>query len=83
MYEGVCPDCGKPAKKMKSKSGKIFYGCSGYPLCKFMSWDKPTGKKCPLCGGAIVATARGKVRCANRDCNYKEEDITEEKTDEE
>lgn len=83
VYEGVCPDCGKPAKKMKSKSGKIFYGCSGYPLCKFMSWDKPTGKKCPLCGGAVVVTARGKVRCNNRNCNYKEEDITEEKTNEE
>ena len=31
IFEGVCPDCGKPAKKLKSKRGKIFYGCSGYP----------------------------------------------------
>ncbi len=34
---GVCPDCGRPTKKMTSRGGKTFYGCSGYPECKFMS----------------------------------------------
>ena len=36
-----------------------------------MSWDVPTGDKCPNCGGALVKTARGNVRCSNRDCSYK------------
>lgn len=70
ILEGVCPDCGKPTKKLKSKRGKFFYGCSGYPDCKFMSWDMPTGEKCPQCGSAVVKTAKGDVRCSNRDCAY-------------
>lgn len=68
---GICPDCGKPAKKLRSKAGKIYYGCTGYPACKFMSWDEPTGKKCPVCGGALVKGAKA-IKCANRECSYRE-----------
>ncbi len=67
VLEGVCPICGKPTKKMTSKTGKIFYGCSGYPDCKFMSWDLPTGEKCTHCDGAIVVV-NGKKQCSNRKC---------------
>jgi DNA topoisomerase-1 len=67
VLEGVCPTCGKPTKKMTSKTGKIFYGCSGYPDCKFMSWDLPTGKKCSDCGSAIVVV-NGKNQCSNKKC---------------
>ena len=28
-----CPDCGKPLRRRKGKSG-FFWGCSGYPACK-------------------------------------------------
>ena len=68
IFEGTCPLCGKPAKRLQSKHGKIYYGCSGYPECKFMSWDIPTGAKCPACGEAVVRLASGKERCSNRDC---------------
>ncbi len=71
VLEGVCPDCGKPTKKLRSRTGKPYYGCSGYPACKFMSWDMPTGEKCPKCGGAIVKTARGVVKCSDKSCGYK------------
>ncbi len=71
VYEGVCPECGKPAKKLRSKSGKIYYGCSGYPDCKFMSWDIPTGEKCPVCGKYLVKTARGGIKCSDKACKYK------------
>lgn len=64
---GVCPDCGKPTKKMMSRGGKVFYGCSGYPGCKFMSWDMPTGKKCPSCG-AFMIEVDGKEVCSNKKC---------------
>lgn len=67
---GVCPDCGKPTKKMTSRGGKTFYGCSGYPECKFMSWDLPTGEKCPDCGSALVQI-NGKVKCSNKKCKYE------------
>lgn len=68
-FEGVCPECGKPTKKMTSKSGKVFYGCSGYPNCKFMSWDIPTGEKCPECGGALVKVGK-KIKCSSKSCKY-------------
>lgn len=80
VFEGVCPECGKPAKKMKSKSGRIYYGCSGYPECKFMSWDKPTGKKCPICSSPIIETPKGLIKCSSKTCSYKEE---KKKTEEE
>ncbi len=64
---GVCPECGKPTKKMLSRGGKVFYGCSGYPDCKFMSWDIPTGKKCPECGAYIISVD-GKEKCSSKKC---------------
>ncbi len=77
---GKCPDCGSPMTVRKSKRGKTYYSCSGYPDCKFMSWDIPTGEKCPKCGGAVVKTARGAERCSNKDCSYKLKAATPVKT---
>ena len=79
VLEGVCPECGKPAKRLRTRTGKIYYGCSNYPECKFMSWDIPTGEKCPKCGSALVKTGKGNVRCSNRECNYKPDRKTEKK----
>jgi len=70
VLEGTCPLCGKPAKRMFTRTGRLYYGCSGYPTCKFMSWDEPTGEKCPKCGSALVKTKKGAVKCSNRDCAY-------------
>lgn len=67
--EGVCPVCGKPTKKMTSRSGKVFYGCSGYPDCKFMSWDIPTGEQCPVCGEYLVKVGK-KTKCSSKSCKY-------------
>ena len=75
---GKCPQCGSPMTVRKSKKGKVYYSCLGYPDCKFMSWDVPTGEKCPQCGGAIVLSARGNKRCDNKDCSYR---IKSEKAD--
>ena len=66
---GVCPDCGRPTKKMMSRGGKVFYGCSGFPNCKFMSWDIPTGKKCPECG-AFTISVDGKEKCSSKKCKF-------------
>ncbi|MCL2229447.1 MAG: DNA topoisomerase, partial [Firmicutes bacterium] len=40
---GVCPKCGKDVYKRKSKKGRFFFGCSGYPDCDHASWDDPRG----------------------------------------
>ena len=69
---GVCPECGKPTKKMMSKGGKVFYGCSNYPGCKFMSWDIPTGEKCKDCGSYLVKV-EGKIYCSNKKCKNSNE----------
>ena len=68
---GICPVCKKPTKKMVSKGGKVFYGCSDYPECKFMSWDMPTGEKCSECGSYLV-NVDGKIKCSNKKCKFSE-----------
>ena len=49
-----CPKCGKDVIIKKTKKGRTFYGCDGYPDCDFVSWQRPSEKKCPKCGGYMV-----------------------------
>ncbi len=49
-----CPNCDGKIVERKTKRGKIFYGCNNFPKCKFASWDKPTGEKCPTCSTPLV-----------------------------
>ena len=69
---GTCPECGSQMVVRKSKKGKIFYSCERYPDCKFMSWDIPTGKKCPKCQSALVIKGK-QIKCSNGECDYTEE----------
>ena len=57
---------------MTSRGGKTFFGCSSYPDCKFMSWDMPTGEKCPTCGKYLVET-NGKIKCSNKGCSFEKD----------
>ncbi|MEN6581627.1 MAG: type I DNA topoisomerase [Armatimonadota bacterium] len=71
-----CPVCGEgDVVEKRSKKGKIFYGCNRYPECAFVSWDKPTNKKCPQCGGLLGERRfRGRLtgyRCLNAECDYQ------------
>lgn len=49
-----CPKCGGKIIQRKSKKGRIFYGCSEYPKCDFVSWDPPSKEKCPVCGKTLL-----------------------------
>lgn len=73
---GVCPLCGKPVITRKSKTGKIYYSCTGYPDCKFMSWDIPTAERCEKCGGVIykrvLKDKKVILRCENGCLDKKE-----------
>ncbi len=40
-----CPDCGRDLIVRKTKKGRTYYSCEGYPECKFMSWNKPKAPK--------------------------------------
>ena len=70
-----CPKCGKDIiEKRGRKTGKVFYGCSGYPDCDVSYWDKPTGRMCPECGSMLVESKgrTASVKCSNPECRYKE-----------
>ena len=69
-----CPQCGKDIVMRRSKRGRIFYGCSGYPDCTQSYWNKPVNKKCPKCGSLLVEkkTKEHKYACSNSECDYKE-----------
>jgi len=49
-----CPTCGKNVLARKSKRGKIFYGCEGYPDCSYVSWNIPANEKCPSCSEEMI-----------------------------
>ncbi|PTU88232.1 type I DNA topoisomerase [Staphylococcus pasteuri] len=70
-----CPTCKDgDVVERKSKKNRIFYGCSNYPECEFISWDKPIGRDCPKCNHYLVEKKKGRssqVTCSN--CDYKEE----------
>lgn len=59
----VCPQCGKNVFALKTKHGKTFYACEDRQGCNFMSWDIPTGEKCPKCGKFLVRHGKT-VKCS-------------------
>ncbi|MBP9673883.1 MAG: type I DNA topoisomerase [Bacteriovoracaceae bacterium] len=51
----LCPKCHKnKIAEKKSRFGKMFYGCSGYPNCVFAMWNPPVKKKCPDCDSEVM-----------------------------
>ena len=67
----ACPKCGKDVILKKTKKGRMFKGCEGYPECDFVSWQKPSDKKCPKCGGYMIEKG-SKLVCADETCGYVE-----------
>mgnify|MGYP000547755509 FL=1 len=67
----ACPKCGKDVILKKTKKGRMFYGCEGYPECDFVSWQKPSDKKCHKCGGYMIEKG-SKLVCADETCGYVE-----------
>ena len=70
---------GELAEK-RTKGGRIFYGCSNYPACDFLSWKKPVPTPCPNCGGLLVEANRRQyqcIRCEHRFDRDAEPEVTE------
>jgi DNA topoisomerase-1 len=56
------PGCGGDVIQRRSKKGKTFYGCSRYPNCDFVSWDKPVNKACTACGHPYLVEKYSKAQ---------------------
>ncbi len=67
-----CPTCGKDIVEKRSRRGRLFYGCIGYPECTVSFWDEPTNEKCPVCGSLLLIKKGNspKFKCSNEDCKY-------------
>ncbi|MDR7480996.1 MAG: type I DNA topoisomerase [Armatimonadota bacterium] len=71
----ACPQCGSELVARRTRRGRPFYGCSAYPACAFTSWDRPSPRRCPVCGGLMVVKTmrRGdELRCTNDACGHRE-----------
>jgi len=70
-----CPNCNGKLVRRRSKKGRVFYGCSNYPNCNFVSWDEPFKEPCPKCSSLMVIKKtkdQRKIICTNKDCGYTE-----------
>ena len=66
---GLCPLCGGHMLLRKSAKGRVYYGCSNYPTCNFMTWDEPVPETCPHCGKTLFKR-RGQLYCAKEGCGF-------------
>lgn len=81
-YEKIgvpCPLCGKEVVLKKTKKGRKYYGCENNPECEFMSWQKPSRKKCPKCGSYMVEKGN-KLVCSSETCGYVEKNARSHKS---
>ena len=79
-YEKIgvaCPKCGKDVVLKKTQKGRKYYGCIDNPECDFMSWQKPSAKKCPKCGSYMVEKGN-KIVCSETTCGYVEQKSKED-----
>jgi DNA topoisomerase-1 len=77
-----CPICGKNVKRLKSKRGKYFYGCEGYPECSFVSWNIPANEKCPKCGEEMIVKLYKNLKVIScPKCDYSRREKIETKKD--
>ena len=66
---GLCPLDGGHMLVRKSAKGRVYYGCSNYPKCNYMTWDEPVPEKCPRCGSTLFKK-KGQLYCAKEGCGF-------------
>jgi DNA topoisomerase-1 len=73
----ACPlGCGGMIIERKTRRGKVFYGCSHFPKCRFATWDVPVNRPCPSCGKPVLLRKAQKdgtlLYCRDEKCGFKE-----------
>jgi len=78
-----CPQCGGELVQRIGKHKKVFYGCSNYPKCQFITNSKPIPQPCPQCGKLLVAYKEDEAKCVACRCTVKlsELNINKEKVE--
>ena len=66
---GLCPLDGGHMLVRKSAKGRVYYGCSNYSKCNYMTWDEPVPEKCPQCGSTLFKK-KGQLYCAKEGCGF-------------
>ncbi len=66
---GLCPLCGGHMLLRKSAKGRVYYGCSNYPTCNFMTWDEPVTERCPQCNSTLFKR-KGQLICLKEGCGF-------------
>ena len=81
IYEKIgvaCPKCGKDVVlKKDAERAENIMDVMDNPECDFMSWQKPSNKKCPVCGSYMVEKGN-KLVCSQETCGYVEQKEKEE-----
>jgi DNA topoisomerase-1 len=71
------PGCSGQLVARRSKRGRVFYGCSTYPACTFVLWQRPVTEACPKCGAPFLTErlVRGRLlrRCIREGCDFERE----------
>jgi DNA topoisomerase-1 len=73
------PGCTGDVVQRRSRRGKVFFGCSRYPDCQFVSWDPPVAEACPECKHPFLVRKDYKqkgptIKCPNKKCKYSRPD---------
>jgi len=74
----ACPECEKGQMvERRSRKGRTFFGCSAYPDCSFVLWQRPVSEPCPKCAAPFlterVARGRRVQRCWREGCDFSRE----------
>jgi len=70
-----CPKCNGDVIVKHTKKKRVFYGCSNYPECDFVSWNEPVNERCPQCGGILFKKKgkKPKLYCVTEGCGFEKE----------
>ena len=74
-----CPNspCDGELFELMNSRGRVFYGCSNYPECKFKTNNKPIPEPCPECGSLLTVYRNQWARCVKckQQVQIEQEDI--------
>ncbi|CAK0752589.1 DNA topoisomerase 1 [Gammaproteobacteria bacterium] len=77
-----CPKCHNGTLlQRKSRFGKFFFSCSGYPGCDYAVWNEPLAEPCPKCSWPLLTLKTTKRRgtekvCPCKECGYTVSTVT-------